>query len=394
MHILIVGYFYLPTGMASSARIRNIAYGFTSAGSDVSIVAMKKNYYEEEELSIIKEMENNGISVDYALDETKTFSKFQKIFLYRICGMTFYKKAKNIHKQNPIDAIFLYGVGYSLHNKLIKYAKQINAITILDIVEHRLGMLKLRNFIENPHTLDVIRGALFTPKSVDVVCVISKKLFEIYKSKKHKYLLPGVEEWKEDAKTECTNNSKGIFNFLYIGILVPRDNPKYLLKLFTEVCRINRDITLTLVGNYMASPQKDYWPNKFKAALGENVVTTGKVTEKQMFESKNEAQAFVLTRANNLPEICSFPTRMLEFLKQQKPTFISDVGDIPRYLDHMIDACILSGELQTDVDNLLKIVNDKSLASKIAMQGYKKGSQHFDRDDHTKNLLEIVKSLN
>ena len=391
MHILITGYFYLPTGMASSARIRNIAYGFKAAGADVSIIALKKNFYEEPEMKIIEEMEQAGITVDYAFDGSESLSLLDKLLIHKRAGDIVKDKTVKLHQQKKIDAVFLYGVAYSLHQPVLKFAKQIGATTLIDIVELRIKMLGIKDYFRDPQTIDIALGSIKTPQQTDIILTISEELYKKHNSKKDKYLLPGIEHWnrKEVTKTNDLNEDK--FNLLYIGILSDRDDPAYLIELFKSILSQAPQATLTIVGNYMASKKKDYWVKEMQKKFGDAVYIAGRVTEAEMNRLKSEADGFILTRKNELPEICAFPTRLLEFLKLKKPVFISDVGDIPGYLEHMKEACILNGDLDNDSRNALSIINNKSLANNIGTSGWQKGSEVFNRETHMKNIYTLIK---
>ncbi|MDF1865108.1 MAG: hypothetical protein P1U70_09755 [Saprospiraceae bacterium] len=54
MNIIITGNFFFPTGMAASARIRNLAKGFRDNGANVYIIAtsppFKSNVYPIHEI--------------------------------------------------------------------------------------------------------------------------------------------------------------------------------------------------------------------------------------------------------------------------------------------------------------------------------------------------------
>jgi glycosyltransferase involved in cell wall biosynthesis len=90
----------------------------------------------------------------------------------------------------------------------------------------------------------------------------------------------------------------------------------------------------------------------------------------------------------------SFPTRLVEYLRTGRPVFVSDVGDISRYLRNGTEAVLLDPRDPRRVASAIaRVALRADRGAEIGRRGREAGARHFDRRRHAARLLEFATGL-
>lgn len=385
--IVIAGVFSYPTGMAASARMRNLAQGFIENGCRVKILATINS--EENDHLVGEYKIHEGVEYTYCtLPRSESESKWQKVKRH----LSPYKNMVNIFKKiievEKVDIVFLYGESYFLLNPLIRLAKKNHIVSMLDIVEHYEAMTPMSRIVKDPILLDLYFGFKIIPQRVDVACCITYGLLERFqKDCKATYLLPGVEAQETEPIYGVENGKTYII--LYVGPLLDRDHPVKIIEIANLINERGISAKIRIIGRYNNYEVGRSWADKIRRVGGNIIEFLGEVSDEEVHQAKENADSFLLPRKNEIQEIYAFPTRLIEYLKCGKMVIISDVGDVSYYLTHLRSAFIISEDTGNSLGNLAEYIGDRSRSNEIGYNGYLIGKAHFNRKEHAQKLLEF-----
>lgn len=106
------------------------------------------------------------------------------------------------------------------------------------------------------------------------------------------------------------------------------------------------------------------------------------------------SDGLVLTRRASRAEELAFPTRLVEYLRHGRPVFVSDVGDVARYLVDGRDAVLLDArDPERAAAAVAAIAASADRGASIGLAGRTAGARAFDRRVHAERLLEFAASL-
>lgn len=403
--VVIAGNFAFPTGSAAAARIRNLALGLRENGANVwvfSMSPMQARYRQPLESWECKEIHYEHMAFcDLKIGcgpFSRVISKVRwAIGLYGAILPT-YRKLSYLINQHQCDLFIGYGRNAALLIPLIQLCRKHKISTVLDVTELSKQFSGWGGKL-NPVYWDWQYGEKQMSRKVDLVTTITTCLARRYQQMgcKNTMLLPAIETWNDFSQLEQqTSFSRPVFHLLYIGALIPRDAPEYLFLILRELSKQDITITLDIVGRYETS----VWGAKMMQVCREDTILRnhvnfmGEVDDTNLVRRMRMADGLILLRQNADTEICSFPTRLVEYLKQGKPVFVSRVGDVPKYLRDGIDAVLLPIDKPVEAANTIATVAQSADRGKsIGIQGRRRGEECFDRRVHTSRLLNLVFDL-
>ncbi len=398
MKIIILGSYLFPTGIATSARIRNLARGFKEANAEVYIIAGSPPF-NDHNYSIGEWFDyEEGIKLYFTSDNKSSFKsiKLRKRLIFLDCVRKASNVVKQLIKQDKIDAIFLYEHSYLNYSKIIQTAKKQSIPTILDIVEIPIMKLKFSDLFTHPFQIDAyFSHKKLTPK-IDIHSSITTYLQKLYDhTPSIKYLLPSIEAW--DAPSNKPFDNSEVFTFAYVGALLEKDAPDRLFEFIDSLIDRKIDFKIKIIGRYESTAEGKSWMNKFKAEkrMNDFIVWLGETSDDELMNNLISSDGLILLRQNRIIEEYSFPTRLVEYLKTGNPVFITNKGDIPVYLEHMKNACFINSfDVSKTIDDVIEIIKNRSLAKEIGTNGYQTGRKVFNRKNHAQELINIIEQLN
>jgi glycosyltransferase involved in cell wall biosynthesis len=189
---------------------------------------------------------------------------------------------------------------------------------------------------------------------------------------------------------------RGEFRLVYVGKMYRRDLPKTLLAGVREALRRGVSVRLTVVGRMDCFSEAKRAQAEAIACpvLRGRVEFTGWVSDEAMQQQRRLADAFVLLRDDEREARACFPTRLPEYLLTMKPVILSDVGDIPLYLQHRHNAWLLPpGDRPRELaDAIAALAGNPEEACRIGRVGRDTALSDFSFRVQGPRLLEFLEA--
>lgn len=404
--ILITGDFTFPHGSAAASRIRSFAEGFVENNRQVTVLGLApqtvlKNTIPRALRSLgpidyrcLAERAGAVGSNQFATRCNRTWGAKIRWFLdaYTV-GIRARRELQRMLGHSRWEMLLLYGRSAARLLPLVSVARQHRVPTILDVTELP-SMFGGVGGMFSPIYWDWQAGSRLLVAGVDGVSVIARGLEPFVRARgaRDVILVPGVEGWGDlPPVPERLANSN--FTLLHVSALLPRDNPEMLFECLRRARRMGAPIVLKVTGRYAANPDARELLGRVQSdpELSRVVQFLGELSDQQLRDEMRASDGLVLLRRDSETNVCSFPTRLVEYLQQGRPVVISDVGDISSYLEAGRDAVLLD-RLDADraarqLDALARLP-DRGHA--LGLAGRNRGSIEFDRKRHAQRLLEFA----
>jgi glycosyltransferase involved in cell wall biosynthesis len=242
---------------------------------------------------------------------------------------------------------------------------------------------------------DFVAGARATPRLFDGVSAITTGLEALYRAQgcAETLVVPSIERW--DALQADPPVGTGTFRLTCVSALQERDAPEMLFALMSALHRRGAPVDLALVGHYDGTARGAAARARCAVApeLG-GVHFLGSLGDAALEAQLAGSDGLLLTRRAARAEELAFPTRLVEYLRHGRPVFVSDVGDVSRYLDDGRDAMLLDPhDALRAAAKVDAIVRAEDRGAALGLAGRAAGARAFDRRVHAARLLEFAASL-
>jgi len=403
-NVVLVGNFLFPSGSASAMRIQNMAKGLAENGAKVHVLPIAPIFAPDKTTDQIYHLTPNITYELLAITSSPLLARNplrqKPIWLWRTytAAIKAYKRMRQLIKTGQCDLLIGYGRNMALLGPLLRLCQTHRIVTLLDVVELRSQFSGFGGKL-NPIYWDWYLGEQVLPRWFDGLIVIAQGLQPIYAAVGvTKFLqIPSIEGWDDlPPILEKDNREKQPFQLVCLTTLIKRDAPHVLLETMRLLGQQNIHVQLNLLGKFREVAEARPWIELCETDpyLRQNVRLVGKVSDAELEQYFSLADGLVLTRRDAITEVCSFPTRLVEYLKTGRPVFVSAVGDIPNYLQNGQDAILLSPEDPGQAAQAIAtIVATPKQGWQIGLQGRNKGSLVFDRKEHTLQLLQFAAKL-
>jgi glycosyltransferase involved in cell wall biosynthesis len=265
--------------------------------------------------------------------------------------------------------------------------------SLLDVVEasEHLGGSRL-----SPIYWDSVAGTRSTPRLFDGLSVISAGLEAEYASPGYPpaIVVPALADGALAAVPSATGRSE--FRLAWVSALEARDAPDLLLEAVRILAQRGVALGLDVIGHYEGTAR-----GRAAVARCENdpllrpaVRFVGSVSDRQLRTTLATADGLILTRRDARTEVLSFPTRLVEYLGYGRPVFVSDVGDVRRYLRDGHSAVLLDPRDPARIaDAIATVAASSDRGATIGIRGREAGVRAFDRRVHARRLLDFATGL-
>lgn len=295
-----------------------------------------------------------------------------KVPFYLICGtIQIYKHCRNnkyeiIHTHWPLPhALFGYVASQTCKAKHFLYF-------------HGVELMWVRK--ELPFLKPFLRWAI--SKADVVMCNSShtaSRIKEIYN--REIVILPSGQSAKPEIEiVPKKTKSDSHKNILFVGRLVERKGVKYLIEAFAQITD-KIDAILNIVGT---GPEKPVLEKLVQEKnLTKKVKFLGQVTAQELNEHYQNCDVFVLPAIiDSKGDTEGLGVVLIEALTYKKPVIATNVGGIVDIIKHN-ETGILVPEKNSDelAKALLKILQDQSLANRLAEQGYNYVNTKYNWDN-------------
>jgi glycosyltransferase involved in cell wall biosynthesis len=408
MDVVIAGHCWFPRGTAGTARMRNLALGLRECGARVHVIAMApaprlngaitRGVREFEGVSY-EHVAPIGVAVDGWLDAERTVPRLRRravdkaLWFASAAAATLPARGRLRQRidRGTCDLVLVYDNSAMRMAPLVRLCRARGVPAILDVVEtaEQLGRQSLASRV------DVGRGLERTALRFDGLTVITSGLEAHYRSRAgmRTLVLPPLEDWPAVPRPAPTGNRS--FRLTYVGALLPRDAPEGLVEAMRVLARRGADITLDVVGQYEGTARGRLIREMCAAdpALQRAVRFVGALSDPALQDHLAGSDGLLLTRRLARTEELSFPTRLVEYLRFGRPVFVSDVGDIGRYLGEGEAVLLDPADPRAMADAIAAAAARPDRGAAIGLAGRAAGAREFDRRTHAARLLEFVAGL-
>jgi glycosyltransferase involved in cell wall biosynthesis len=409
MNVVIVGGFWFPHGPASASRIRNLALGLRDCGARVHVIAMapQPRASDNEDGS----REYHGVSYEYVAPTTAVIDGWRDAersiprlrgrvsdklrWFAGLYGATPFARRRLRERidRRQCDLVVVYDRSALRMIPLARLCRARGVPTVLDVVEISEHLSGGRR---NAIYWDFRAGMRAAPRLFDGFTLITAGLETLYRGMgcARTLVLPGIEEWPEASLPEPTG--RATFHLTYVGALQSRDAPELLFDAMRLLARRKLPIVLDVVGHYEGTPRGAHFKALCAAdpALGSVVRFLGTMSDAGLADQLRASDGLVLTRRSAPTEELSFPTRLVEYLRYGRPVFVSDVGDVSRYLRDLREVVLLhTGDAQRVADQVAQVVARPDRGAALGHCGRDAGARAFDRTTHAARLLDFAARL-
>lgn len=397
MNIILAGPYSFPEGGSPTVRVRNFAFGLFECKANVRILAMSPIVLNSA-YPLRTALDYSGITYErLAFWDLKlhggVWGRLRWFVSYYLSVWPTYQRLKELITAGQCHLFVSYGRNAAIQWPLVKLCRRHGIPTVLDVTE-------LAEYFSgwggklNPVYWDWQLGANHMPRDFDVISAITQALADKYTALgcQRVLVIPTIESWDNLSPVEPLP-PRAHFHLVYVGALIDRDAPDVLLEAIRLLHGRGIPVRLDVIGRYarysegqrrMALMQRD-------PVLQACINLVGEVSDAELVERLRQADGLVLLRRDAPTEVAAFPTRLVEYLKQGRPVFVSDVGDIRTYLRHGEDALLLSPHDPVQVaDTIASIASRPDRGFALGVQGRAQGAACFDRRYHAQRLLDLI----
>lgn len=354
-------------------RLVGFLNAFEKSGIETELVFPFPNYERSK-----PDLHYNHIKVSYLYEKCKLF---HNRIIAKLCAPWIFRKFIKQLKED--DVVLVLNVGILL-NMLKKYSKvkvYHETTESPDIVPWRLKRLK-RIYLEGS-------------KKVDGLFVISTALKEYF-------INIGIPENKItiiNMTVDCsrfegiTKQSVKPRYIAYCGTASNnKDGVNKLIEAFGIVAQKHKDVQLHIIGK---APSESDESNNLRLidrlGIKDRVIFTGIVPASDMPQVLTNASVLALARPDNLQAKNGFPTKLGEYLLTGNPVVVTNVGDIPLFLNDGESALIAkAGDTQEFADKLCWALEHPHDAATIGDNGRKIALHHFNSTIEVQKIINVI----
>ena len=403
--VAIAGDLLFPTGSASAVRTRNVAGGLLELGVRSTVLSMTPHRagYESNEgpTGNYQGIEYERLALPSPISRHDEWGRNSQLgrklsWFYRAysCAPRASRRVAQMCRQGRCDVLIVYGRSAARLLPMIRSARRCGSLVLHDVVEgHRNFSGLIGSF--NPIYWDWRIALSILPRLVDGALAICDPLVAQLRRRgvKEILLVPLTEDFS-DLPPSPPGPGLGEFRLLYVGALIERDNPGLLLRLVQRIVETKADIRLLVVGRF--DSERSWFVQRVQAdpQLRRSVDFLGALSDAALATIRQKVDGLILSRRNNLAEIESFPTRLVEFLKTGRPVFVSNVGDIGTYLTDKVHAVLMDADdVSHAAEAVIRIAKSPDRGHAIGWRGRQRAEECFDRRHHARRLIEFCERL-
>jgi glycosyltransferase involved in cell wall biosynthesis len=408
MNVVIVGNFWFPRGTASAARVRNLASGLRDCGARVHVMTLCPHPPLEGDA---RGGQHEGISyecvapltaaVDGWRDEGRTVPRLRRRLRDRLRWFGGLYAATPIARgrlrqrmdRRECDLVVAYDRSALRMAPLARLCRAHGVTSVLDVVEvseqQRGGRL-------SPLYWDSRAGTRMAPRLFDGLTVISAGLEAAYRAMgcARTLVVPALEDWPKSPPPVPTRNER--FRLAYVGALQPRDAPELLLEAMRILAAQARGVALDVMGHYEGTERGRQLMRRCAndPLLRSAVSFQGSLSDDALRERLAGSDGLVLPRRDAPTETMSFPTRLVEYLRHGRPVFVSNVGDVGRYLRDREEVALLDPSDPAKAASVIaEVSGGPDRGAELGRRGREAGARAFDRKTHAARLLQFAAGL-
>jgi hypothetical protein len=196
------------------------------------------------------------------------------------------------------------------------------------------------------------------------------------------------------AANEETRDGNGRMKVLFVGRLEPRKGVDILLEAFKLAVQKYENVELHLVGNNTIPWKRGRTiEQEFIETADQNIISRvkfwGEVSDEQRDNLMQSCDVFVAPSRYE-----SFGLVYVEAMSKGKPVIGCTVGGVPEIIDNEINGLLVPPEDAKSLANaILRLLTDRSLYSKMSINGQNKVREMFTSEKMALNTLKVYNEI-
>lgn len=380
-------------GNGANARIKAYAKGLKEKGVDVEILFLHASSFNNTLVNNQNQGFWNTIFYKFLNNRvTRPSSIPGKILdsLRSIIGSTYYI----LKNRKQFDIFFLYTPKFHQFFHIFLLSKLLGITTVVEKTELYSALFKNSTspsdrLLRQIHLFD----ETYCHRFCDHLVVISRQLYNFYRQyfPEHRItLLPIIVDM--ERFTHLNGHPKKPYRIGYLGSFGEKDGVPGIIEAFSRIHSTMPDLKLRLIG-YNPQPETTE-AHLSQHKLNGSVENLGQVKYSDIPDLLHECDLLVVNRTNSPYAHYGFPTKLGEYLATGRPTIVTNVGDIPHYLEHKENTYFVDPE---DTEALAKVFQARyehyDYFNRIGENGKKATQQLFDYRIHVKQLYCLLNRL-
>jgi len=372
-----------PIGLAATNRI--LSYSTELAKFlNIKVYITKPTEHENDLKNTESEGIYNGIAFQYVNSSTiwpVNAGKFKKALLL-LKG--FRLTASQIRNDNPKSILLVSNdIFYMIGLRFLSWIFGFNYYQ--EKSEKPPVIKKKTNILYKLFYLSIYR--LF-----DGIIVMTRELKEYFLSlgQKNIYHLPMTVDFYKFANAPVyKTNSK---HFLYCGGgNYERDGLLDIINAFIHFAEYNPDYELHIIGppRLESSYYQEMLSSVINSPVSEKILFLGKKTSSEIPGLLISAICLLMAPPKDF-DSGGFPTKLGEYLSTGVPVICTKVSEIPDYLNESCALLVEPANQQQLYDALVRVVNNKSACSEIAIKGQEVVKRYFTIESYKDDLIKFL----
>jgi len=378
--ILFIASVPYPTGWAASARIRNLVAGFEASHWHVDICLFGRPAAEA--------IESYGNNISWCFPDVRG-GRLGRQYAYYVAPrrLAYQIQTKSVYQ--TYECVYLYARAYSVVAPLIAAFQGIGVRVIVDVNEAHSHFSGLGGAL-SPNFWNSYFGYRHAIPRADLIACISEELSNFYRDiGANTFLLPSVEFY--DQRPE--KNRLGRTKFLYSGSFYERDYADLMLSIVEGLLQRGVPLDFVITGPYESSPNAEKYLKRIESSdcLRENTRLLGRVPESEYLEIKRTIDFGFILRRNHHAERASFPTRLVEFIREGIIPVTTSVPDVPNYLSHGLNSVFTESQgIDATVEYLVKVCENSDEMNRLRDNAFDAGKLHFCAKKNVARLIDYL----
>ena len=341
--VLYVGGFQLPDKNAAAQRVVGIAKCLRSIGYQVRFV----NSLKKCKLSPVNQEYFGFSTLEYKREKNIDYLFFAHTVL-------------SIIKHEKPNIVIAYNYPSIALNRIRNYCKKNKIRCIADVTEwYGVGDGSfVYKFIKR---LDTLFRMTYVHKRMDAVVVISRFLYDYYKSFVPVALVPPVVDINEEKWQTAVTKDKNIISFVYAG---SPSGIKERLDLVVEAAELyaqEKEIILNIVG---ITKEQFIEMFSWKKNISNSVSFFGRVPHKEAVKVVKKSTWSIIIRDDNTVVKAGFPTKLAESISCGTPVIANRFSNIIEYLNN--DNSIVIDDIKDIIEAMKAATKKKTNVDKLA----------------------------
>jgi len=372
MRVLHVTYRYLPYIGGAALRLSKLAEALATT-EEIHILVPRR------------EMCGDSTCPDDAPDE----EIINGVVVHRVADYSVLRRSiRTLHKKYRFDLLHLHNSRLAL----VGLTARLGVPLVLEIHAPELNPSRIKRF-----------GEAVVWKFVDHFIVLSKSMRRWLRESKNipEAKISVVYNGVENQPRENVSVTLGIPAKLnlcgkkvvgYIGTLYDWQGVRELLGMFRILAAKRDDVMLLVVGD---GPEREWVESEIQSPeLRDRVRFVGAVPSRDVPRYIAAIDVMVVPRPSTLSTETAVPMKIFEAMMGGKPVVGTQVGGLTEVLEDGVDALLSPpGDIYQLADNVLRLLDDNALYTRIATAAYEKARQWPSWKESAECLHNVYKAL-